>query len=77
MRLVEIPESPVGSMGFCAALGSLFVQGSGPQGYGLYRMTDAEGDGTYESVRSSRTLAKAASMARTRCDSARTACSIS
>ena len=50
VRLVEIPESPVGSMGFCAALGSLFVQGSGPQGYGLYRMTDAEGDGTYESV---------------------------
>ncbi|MGA0871683.1 MAG: family 16 glycoside hydrolase [Phycisphaerales bacterium] len=50
VRLIEITESPVGSMGFVTALGSLFVQGSGPQGYGLYRMTDRDGDRAYEDV---------------------------
>lgn len=50
IRLVEIPESPRGSMGFCSAFGALWVQGAGPQGYGLYRMRDADEDGVHEEV---------------------------
>ena len=50
VQLVEIPEAPRGSMGFCAAYGSLFAQGSGSEGYGLYRLTDRDADGHYEEV---------------------------
>lgn len=49
-RLVEIPEAPRGSMGFCAAFGALFVQGEGPEGYGLHRLRDADDDGRFEEV---------------------------
>ncbi|MDA0933473.1 MAG: DUF1080 domain-containing protein [Planctomycetota bacterium] len=48
--LLVLTESPTGCMGFCAAYGALYVQGNGSDGYGLYRMRDADRDGRYEEV---------------------------
>lgn len=48
--MLVLTESPTGCMGFCAAYGALYVQGNGTEGYGLYRMRDADRDGRYEDV---------------------------
>jgi putative heme-binding domain-containing protein len=39
-----------GAMGILHAFGSLYLNGRGPEGYHLYRIRDADGDGTYEST---------------------------
>ncbi len=46
---VETIDLPVkGAMGLLHAFGSLYVNGSGPEGYHLYRLTDTNGDDQYD-----------------------------
>ena len=39
-----------GAMGILHAFGALYLNGRGPEGYHLYRIRDADGDGNYEST---------------------------
>ena len=39
-----------GAMGLLHAFGALYMNGRGPEGYHLYRIRDADGDGRYEST---------------------------
>jgi putative heme-binding domain-containing protein len=39
-----------GAMGMLHAFGALYLNGRGPEGYHLYRIRDADGDGRYEST---------------------------
>lgn len=49
---LEKIESPVGSaMGLLYAFDSLYVSGNGPQGLGLYRLRDLNGDDQFDNVR--------------------------
>ena len=49
---VEKIDAPVGdAQGLLVAYDSLYVNGKGPQGTGLYRLFDRDGDGVYEHVR--------------------------
>ena len=45
-----IDAAPRGAMGLCVAFGALYVQGQGRDGFGLYRLRDADADGEYEGV---------------------------
>ncbi len=48
---MERLESQVGgAMGLLHAFGALYLNGRGPDGYHLYRIRDADGDGRYEST---------------------------
>ena len=48
---VERLETQVGgAMGLLHAFGALYLNGRGPEGYHLYRIRDADGDGRYEST---------------------------
>ena len=44
----HIAEPMRGAMGLCYALGSLYVNGRGPKGVGLYRLTDKNHDDQFE-----------------------------
>lgn len=46
---VDLPITE--AMGLLHAFGSLYVNGAGPKGFGLYRCTDSTGSGTYDDVR--------------------------
>jgi putative heme-binding domain-containing protein len=45
---LELPVTEV--MGILYAFDSLYVNGAGPQGFGLYRCRDTKGDGQYDNV---------------------------
>lgn len=47
-RFTTLPETPTNAQGFVHAFGSLWVQGVGAHGRGLYRLRDVDGDGHYE-----------------------------
>ncbi len=56
---VEKMRAPVGSaMGLLYALDSLFVNGDGPKGLGLYRLKDTRANGNFDSVKLVRALEK-------------------
>ena len=45
-----IPASVSGAMGLLCANDSLYVNGQGPDGYHLYRLTDTDGDDKYDKI---------------------------
>ena len=45
---IQLPVS--GAMGLLHTYGALYVNGEGPQGYHLYRLTDTDGDDQYDKV---------------------------
>ncbi|MHC4834327.1 MAG: family 16 glycoside hydrolase, partial [Planctomycetota bacterium] len=48
VEVVDVPGSPLTSMGFASAHGALYAQGRGDEGYGLFRVRDTDGDGVYD-----------------------------
>ncbi len=45
---IQVPVT--GAMGLLHAFGALYVNGAGPEGYHLYRVTDTDGDDKYDKV---------------------------
>ena len=48
METIDLPVT--GAMGLLHAFGGLYVNGAGPDGYHLYKLTDTDGDDRYDTV---------------------------